>query len=162
MDGPKRGINRKVWQAEKEVGQSGGPETLVTVLEPSMWAGGLPKRGSGQDKESQTALWKGLPGKRRSRDPGRRPRWGRSVHWSRPERVVPPAGLWLEAWKESVRTPREGGMSVGLRGLTLHWRGSCWSSWSWGNPSVPWAQRGHGPEEEPMGEKHAQRGDARG
>lgn len=53
-------------------------------------------------------------------------------------------------------------VSVGLRGLTLHWRGSCRSSWSWGNPSVPWAQRGHGPEEEPMGEKHAQRGDARG
>lgn len=43
MDGPKRGINHKVWQAEKEVGQSGGPETLVTVLEPSMRAG----RGGG-------------------------------------------------------------------------------------------------------------------
>lgn len=42
-----------MWQAEKEVGQSGGPETLVTVLEPSMRAG---RGGAGVCTE---ALWLG-------------------------------------------------------------------------------------------------------
>lgn len=57
-----------------EVGQSGGLEPLVTVLEPSMGAE-VPRWGSGQGRESQIALWKVLPGRRR-RGTGRRRRWG--------------------------------------------------------------------------------------
>lgn len=52
MDGPKRGINHKVWQAG-EVGQSGGSETLVTVLEPSMRAGGGQRGALGRTERAR-------------------------------------------------------------------------------------------------------------
>ena len=102
MDGPKRGINRKVWQAG-EVGQSGGSETLVTVLEPSMRAGGgqrgaLDRTERARLHSGRFSLAKGGEGSLEG-DP-----WGGSVWWSRPERVVPPTGLWLGAWRGSMRT----------------------------------------------------------